>query len=63
MMKITRPGKALLAGFISSFGLIAASTDAPVKNKQKNDRQALTNDWVSIGSDFRKAVKKVSATR
>ena len=62
-MKITRPGKALLAGFISSFGLIAASTDVPVKNKQKNDRQALANDWLSIGSDFRKAVKKVSVTR
>lgn len=63
MMKITRPGKALLAGFISSFDLIAASTDVPVKNKQKNDRQALANDWLSIGGDFRKAVKKVSATR
>ena len=62
-MKITRPEKALLAGFISSFGLIAASTDIQVKNKHRNDRQALAGDWQNIGGDFRKAVKKISVPR
>ncbi|RPD86199.1 hypothetical protein EGK75_07385 [Neisseria weixii] len=63
MMNITRLEKALLAGFVSSFGLIAASADIPVKTKHRNDRQALAGDWQNIGGDFRKAVKKTSTAR
>ena len=62
-MKITRSGKALLAGFVSSFGLIAASADISVKTKHRNDRQALAGDWQNVGGDFRKAIKKISTTR
>ncbi|MDO1509966.1 MULTISPECIES: hypothetical protein [unclassified Neisseria] len=61
MMNNVKSAKsAWAAGFVSSFCLFPSASKTPSRPVRRSDRQALAQDWQKIGSDFKKALEKVS---